>query len=117
MENRKRSERVQVRFPDYLKKEVERIAELKQQAEGNVVVDLVERALQLDPADLNRRIRALELEMDNTLKRLGEVEQKSFENEQVLEVLGAAAEGRREEFAIVAERPGKEYGENDENED
>lgn len=71
---RQRTERVQIRFPDHLKREIERMAEEQQTSEGNVVVQLVERALSHDPAEMNQQIIGLHETVQSLLQRIERLE-------------------------------------------
>lgn len=73
---RQRTERVQVRFPDRLKKQIEQMAAEQQITQGEIVVQLVERALSHDPREMNQQIIALHETVASLLARIEKLEQE-----------------------------------------
>ena len=61
-----RKERIQIRFPDHVKARIEEMARELQKTEGQVVVELVERALSVDPQEMNQKI----IHMHETIQSL-----------------------------------------------
>lgn len=73
---RQRTERVQVRFPDRIKQEIERLAMEQQVTQGEIVVQLVERALSIDPQEQQRQIIVLHETVSNLIERIQALENK-----------------------------------------
>jgi len=74
-----RTERVQVRFPPHIKKVVERMAEERGMSEGSVVADIVERALSVDPEQMNEKIIAMHEVVHSLLVRIEALEKEHKE--------------------------------------
>jgi predicted DNA-binding protein len=78
-----KTERVQIRFPEYLKEEITKIAEERDRTEGQVVVDLLERALSVDPSDLHNAVMALDRTVRSLSVRVESIEARlsSFDHD------------------------------------
>lgn len=72
-----RGERIQVRFPDRIKREIERMAEEKGTTEGRIVVELVEKALSHDLDEMNQKIISLHETLQTVLERLKTLEEEA----------------------------------------
>lgn len=68
------TKRVQIRFPEHLKREIEKMAEAQGKTEGKVVVELVERALSVDPVEMNKRVIAMHETIESLLERIARLE-------------------------------------------
>lgn len=70
------TKRVQIRFPEHLKREIEKMAEDQGKTEGRVVVELVERALSVDPVEMNKRVIAMHETIESLLERIARLEKE-----------------------------------------
>lgn len=70
------TKRVQIRFPEHLKREIEKMAEDQGKSEGKIVVELVERALSVDPVEMNKKVIAMHETIEDLIERITNLEEK-----------------------------------------
>lgn len=66
--------RIQVRFPDRLKEEIERMAEETGRTEGRIVVELVERALSVDVREMQKQVIGMHETIQSLIDRINKLE-------------------------------------------
>lgn len=74
-----KTERVQVRFPPHIKKVIEQMAIEQGKTEGQVVVDIVQKALSVDPEELNEKVIGMHEIINSLLIRIEHLEKERKE--------------------------------------